>query len=237
MRSGFKITGRDVEICKFILEMKFSTVEEIHKRFFKLTLLGTTSAGIRVAQSRLMILEYRGLLVSKNYFHNKRKIYFPTIKALKLVSTLRPASLLPFPIKNVDIRTFEHDYLLLKLRILLEERFGARDWISDKLLREFPELCADLDESQIPDAIYVNPEGEKIAFELEISLKGLAKYREKIRRYVNIIRQEPGKRPFDKVYFVCAKDIVKKHLDGETKIYQQLFKIEKLENLNLTTFN
>lgn len=230
-RSGFQITNRDVEICKFILEMKFSTAKEIYRRFFQFTLLGTQSTGIRAALKRLMILEKRGLLSAKTYFQSKQKIYFATQKSLKLISALRPASILPYPIKNVDIRTFEHDDLLIKLRGILEGRFGAKDWISEKVLREFPELCSDLEESQIPDAIYVNAEGEKIAFELEISLKSPSNYREKIRRYINYLRSNKTDKAFSKIHFVCTKDIVKKHLDSEARIYQEIFKIEKIENL------
>ncbi len=78
----------------------------------------------------------------------------------------------------------------------------------------------------IPDAIYVDPAGVRVAFELEIAVKAKSRYQEKIKKYVQLMRSSnPQQKVFDRVQFVCAKDAVAKFLIKETRIYGDLFQI------------
>jgi hypothetical protein len=131
------------------------------------------------------------------------------------------------PLSVPDYTNFEHDKLVLKSRLYLEERFGATDWISDRYLRQVAGLKSKSKNVQIPDGIYTNQETKRVAFELERSRKTKSDYAEIIRKYVHIIRSKDQKSNlFEAAHFVCLKDSVAELLRQQTKIYGDLFKIQ-----------
>ena len=46
-KENFRLTARDLDIIEFVLEMKFSTIEDIHSKFFKYTKQGEKSLCLR----------------------------------------------------------------------------------------------------------------------------------------------------------------------------------------------
>ena len=53
---GFRLTDRELDILEFVLEMKFSTLEELHAKFFKVTKWGSTSNSLIWARQRIFQL-------------------------------------------------------------------------------------------------------------------------------------------------------------------------------------
>lgn len=92
-------------------------------------------------------------------------------------------------------------------------------------------ILGKLEDAYTPDGIYKSIQGAPIAFELEIALKSKARYQDKVKRYVQWIREhrnDPS--AFKKVHFVTTNEAVKKHLDNYTTIYADIFKIEMASN-------
>lgn len=223
-----KLTKRDVDICRFLLDMKFSSVEEIHQKFFKVTLLGNESRGLRAAWRRLQTLEKLGFIKALHHFKFLKRFYIPTLAAYKLVSENFPSEIIPYPTKSIDIRTFEHDLEVIRTRLHLENIKEANSWKSDRLLRSLPEFSSLIEKKNVPDGVYIDPQSKRVCFEYERATKAKERYRTKIKTYVNEIRRESSTRLFEKVFFLCENPHVAKILEEEAKIYGSLFKIQTI---------
>ena len=80
--------------------------------------------------------------------------------------------------------------------------------------------------SNVPDGIYKDEIGERIALEIEVSQKSKADYQLKIKKYVAMMRSKDTKiKVFDRVVYVVAKPNVVEYLIKETKIFGDLFTI------------
>ena len=86
-----------------------------------------------------------------------------------------------------------------------------------------------LGEGNTPDGIYTTNQNEKIAFELELSVKAKSRYEQKIRKYISIIRDHKNNiETFTKVHFMVSSDVTYKYLIQYSKLYKDFFMIEKI---------
>ncbi|MFN3698383.1 MAG: hypothetical protein ACK4VO_13175 [Pseudobdellovibrio sp.] len=229
-KSQIVLTLRDYEIIKFILEMKYSTVEDIYLRYFKINSLGLESITNRSAYRRLQLLEENGFLKSERNFILNEKIYLATSKSYYLIlNHFKSEIFISYPLKKIDHRTFEHDHLLVSIRYNLETIERIHSWMSDRYLKsksDFNDLNAF---NIIPDAIYTNLAGDKIAFELELTQKSKDRYRSKIKSIVEYLRKIENKpKAFSKVRFMCKTKAIYESLNNESKLYSKYFQIEYL---------
>lgn len=226
------VTLRDLEIIKFILQMKFAKVEDIHKRFFRVKASGTESVTLRSAYRRLRLLEQNGFLTHTRNFLVNEKIYLATPKSFFLLQkNTSDFTSTPYPTKRLDHRTFEHDHLLVKLREVLENHHAVSEWKSDRYIRTAKEFETINHLKIVPDGIFKSRDGQKIAFELELSLKSKSRYRSKIRTIVDYLRMHNLDRAFNKVIFAYASKPVLNALSNEISIYPQYFTLVPLEKL------
>ncbi|WP_413942745.1 replication-relaxation family protein [Bdellovibrio sp. HCB-162] len=224
---GVILTERDIEVIEFILDMKFSSVEDIFERFFKVTLAGEEARSNEWAIRRLQQLAKAGYLKGTFSFSERTKFYLATPKGYKAVSDAKPEAYVIKPSQVIDHRTFAHDRLVLESRIILENQRAASCWISDKKLRSSRELAGGLVHSNVPDGIFKTESGERVALELELSLKSRSQYITKVRKYVSMMRSEnQAVKVFDRVLYVCAKQATIDYLTKETKIYGSLFEVQ-----------
>lgn len=222
------LTDRDLEIINFILDMKFLSVQNVFEKFFKITNSGTPARSDEWAVSRLQQLAKGGFLKSVHSFSEKEKYYIGTQKGYYAVRDARIMTDVMKPIQAIDHRTFYHDRFIVQARIMLENRMAASCWVSDKQLRSNKELAGGLSSHNVPDGVYTNEFGKRIAFELEYSKKSQEDYRKKIKKYLSIMRSpDPNVRVFEKVLYVCEKESIAKFLSGETRIYGDLFEIKR----------
>ena len=228
------LTDRDLKIIKFILEMKFANVNDIYIRFFKAKHIGIECLTTRSAYRRLQLIEENGYLVSCKNHLSGEKLYFPSPKGYYLIlnSGIEHGSI-SYPIKRIDYRTFDHDHMLIQIRANIEKSENATLWKSDRYLKsnnEFNELSS---LNIVPDGIYTNMQNEKIALELELTLKSKERYRTKVKTIVEYLRK-PSVSPkaFQKVRFLCAKNAILETLIKETKLYTKYFQIENVESAN-----
>lgn len=228
-----KTTARDLEILYFILEMKFSSIEVIHEKFFSTTRFGLKSFSVDYTRQRLTELVRYGL-VNKVDSLLKKNLYQVTQKGYFLLSNSCLEKTIPKISNGIDIRTFDHDLKVSAIRIELERRGQVANWISEKLLSEEEKYRSQLTAEFRPDAIYVNPECEKVAFELELSRKSKERYKQKIKRYIQVMT-DPSvhSRIFEKVHYVFKDCKLLEYVKSETQLYQPLF-VFSLESNYLT---
>ncbi len=224
-----ELTARDFEIIQFIIEMKFSSVDEVFRKFFKLKLNAELAKSQAWAKKRLQQLEKARFIKSVYSFSESTRFYVGTYLGYYALAQMKPLEFLVKPHLGFDQRVFNHDRQVLNCRLNLEESKSGSDWISERKLKSDPQVMKNLTALYIPDGLYTSVTGQKIAFELEIAIKSKSRYKDKIKKYVNIIRSEKNKsRLFDHVHYVCAKDTLKSHLMKETRIFGALFKIETI---------
>ncbi|MGE0632258.1 MAG: replication-relaxation family protein [Pseudobdellovibrionaceae bacterium] len=228
---GFRFTDRDLNILQYVLEMKFSTLEEIHEAFFKHTRDGHISSSFIWARQRIYNLLQVKMLETVDHIASKQ-IYVATEKGYFFLQNSRSTKQYCKPLADIDIRTFSHDLLVQKLRYALENKFQTTEWHSERVLSETQNIRTRLPKEFRPDAIYRNQHGDWVAFELEIARKSHRRYDEKIKFYIDLI-QAPSDREklFTKVHYVCEHPTIAKLLVDKTNLYQEFFKVESTSQI------
>lgn len=223
------LTSRDLEVIEFVIDMKFVSVTDVFEKFFKMTLSGEEAKGDFWTRKRLFQLEQGGFLKSHKVHTEKTNYYTATFKGYYSLAGMHPEKFFTKPVGGFDFRTFSHDKLVLKCRLDLEKCLKVTSWLSDRKLKAQPDLSGGLTSSQVPDGIYILKDGQRVAFELEIARKAKARYTEKIKKYVQVLRSHDlTRKKFDVVQYICTKDDVFDLLVKETRIYGNLFKIQTM---------
>lgn len=227
---SYRMTSRDMDILEFILEMKFSTIEDIHFKFFKFTKTGDKSSCLRWARERVANLVKSDFLKAiKDVCH--RTLYIVTIKGYMYLKNSRTDNFYSRALQSVDGRTYDHDQKVIQLRLALEESGNVSKWISERQLSEIEEFKSLLPLEFRPDAIYETKSGKKVAFELEIARKSKERYRQKIKKYIDLITDGGEKPIFDQVHFVCEKETVCDLIKDQAALFQSFFKFSLLNEI------
>lgn len=229
-KSSFRVTSRDLDILEFILEMKFSTIEDVHSKFFKVTKLGEPSRCLRWTRERVANLVKSDFIKSiKDVCH--RTLYIVTQKGYLYLRNSRSQKFYSKPLSSVDGRTYDHDQKVIQIRTVLEENKMVDEWISERQLAERDEYRQLLTTEFRPDGIYKNSEGQKVAFELEIARKSKERYQQKIKRYIQLMTDDEDRRLFEKVHFVCEKEVVLNLIKDQTQLFQPLFQFNFISEI------
>lgn len=229
---GVKLTERDLEIIEFALEMKFVDLESVYRKFFRMTRAGSATESRWLARKRISTLKTKGFLTASRFFSDSSSVYTATYKGYLSVRNSRPAAETVKHNTSVDIRTFDHDRKVLWARLALAESGEVVAWWSERKLKSDATLTGGLPKQHQPDAIYLTPGGERVAFELEIAQKARHRYQDKVRRYVQLMRAaKVDARPFSRVQFWCESKTVQGILEAETRIYGSLFEVRPLTAL------
>ena len=227
---SYRFTNRDLDILEFILEMKFATIQEIHCKFFKVTRSGQESYSLRWARERLAALVKTKMLEPlKEVCH--KTLYVLTQKGYFYLRNSRNTKTFCRPLYDVDGRTFDHDWRVIQLRIAFEAKGIAKEWVSERQLSDTDQLAKILSSEFRPDGIYTNESGQKVAFELEIARKSKERYRQKVKKYIQVMTEiDPNSRFFEKVHYVCEKQNIIDLLKIESQLYQPLFQFSLESN-------
>lgn len=218
---NFKITEREEEILRFVLEMKFSSVDQIYEKFFQ----WEASSSSRYAYERLQKLVKAGFLFPQKIHTEDKTYYLITPKGYKLIAKQLSEDSLVRPIKRIDSRYFDHDRYVLQCRVFREKTGHASHWISERQLKhQWAILSGGLSKIYMPDAIYTNKKGEKVAFEFELSSKDKQRYVDKVQKFAHLIKRE---RAFQRALFVAYKKSVFEFLTEITQPYGNIFLVVK----------
>lgn len=229
-KENFRLTVRDLDIIEFVLEMKFSTIEDIHSKFFKYTKQGGKSLCLRWARERVAnLVKANFLKVVKDVCH--KTLYIATTKGYLFLKNSRFGRLFSRPLADVDGRTYDHDQIVIQIRTLLEQNGKIVSWVSERQLSEFDEYRKYLSTEFRPDAIYKTKDGKKVAFELEIARKSKDRYQQKIKRYIQLMLENDKQPIFDLVHFVCENETVMELIKDQTELFQSCFQFNLLSEI------
>ena len=173
------LTKRDLEVVRFVLNMKFATIDDIHRKFFRNKQDGTVSESLWYARERLRDLVAEGFLSTERYRFENKCYYVGTKYGYKAVLGLMITDdMTAKPIHRIDVRTFDHDRKVMQVRLFLEEHEKVTKWQSDRQLKmlytDHYSLRGNRDSA--PDGLYYDAEGRLIAFEYEIAQKSKKRY-------------------------------------------------------------
>lgn len=177
-------TKRDVEILKFVNDMKFSNVEMIHERFI-------SERGVQYLQRRMKRFSDLGFVLRLPDWGGRKFLYTVTDEGVSLV--LRHGfNTVPHGLDKIDVRNFEHDKILIDLRVKLESKGLLKDWVSERVLRYEDDLLRfGLGERIIPDAYArsVN-RGDLVVIEFEHARKSNPRIKALLKSYESYFREK-----------------------------------------------
>jgi len=214
---GFRLTPREIELLEFVLDQKFAGTDALYIRFYQ----GEGSKSPRYAIERLQLLSKYGFLRPKRVYTEPRTYYLATDLAQHTIQSLRPDRTVSEPPTEIDFRTFEHDKRVTLCRAVREKRGEVKNWLSERRLKQ--EWTAAngyrLSREYMPDAIYTNRAGGRVAFELELSPKTRERYAKKVSRFLEVMRDKQG--AFSRTLFVTCSDPVHGMLLSVTRPYNE----------------
>jgi hypothetical protein len=234
--SGFVVTDRDVDVVRYVYDMKFCSGDDVCKMYF----LGEKGDSSKYGLRRLKKLVSEGYLqIFKNRLY-KSGFFYITDKGLSLVRDRFRNSFFPkkAPAK-IDTRFFEHDHFVAKCRTGLMRQGLAKNWVSERVIvhdivtknGEYRSkyMLQNLKKSSIPDGLFETRKGETCAFELEFTMKSR---RELISKLTNLNNESKLKNGlFKRVLIVAGSPKIETSLKKITDELGANFKIMNLEEL------
>jgi hypothetical protein len=212
--------------------MKFADIKALYQKFFLTTHSGERSKSDWWARERTGLLKRHGFLSAKRVSFSGASYFLATELAHMALSSLRPGRGFVRPLIEIDVRVFEHDRHIVEARLALEGLGRATNWCSERRLKSETALTFGLARLYQPDGIYWNKLGEPMAFELELSAKTRERYQDKIRKYMDVIRQSELKsQGFKGVLFVVCQESVFNVLVELTRRFEGKFRVEKFNDL------
>ena len=208
--SGMRLQERDYQLLKFVLEQKFISLEMIYLRFFcrKKSLKMPAAKELFTARQRLAKLKENGLVKTEKVLSSGKAHYLITPLGAKVLEA-KSGEAPTFKIsKKIYLPLYEHDSKINMIRICLELRDKCRRWYPEKWIRSAPlpltEEGFKFGPELFPDGIFINSKGETVALELELSRKGLAKIKQKLKLYTKLLEQGI----IHKIWVVATKDSI-----------------------------
>lgn len=226
-RVRVELVERDLRVIEFILDMKFAGCAEVFERFFSRVHDGEVMAASHEwARKRLRQLTQGGFLRAGVGVHGGASVYFATFKAFYALNSVYPERVFPKPTGGLDLRTFVHDRELLAVRMEYERTAPSVSWVSDRRLKQGFASDIGLSGVHVPDALIELPGAGLVAFELEIAMKSRERYRDKVARYVRLIRESRAKpKGLRKVIYRCLREPVFEALSKECRVYGDMFEV------------
>jgi hypothetical protein len=216
------VTKRDVEILKFINDMKFSNVGQVHGMFFR-------GKGKQYLQRRLKKFSDEGILLRYPDWGGRSFNYGVSEDGVNLI--LRHGqNTVPLNLKRIDIKNFEHDKILTELRIELESLGLVSHWKSERLIRyEEDFLKFGLEKRIIADGYAFSVKKEdRVVIEFEHSRKSNQRIKELLNNYENYFK-EKGSSEFGRVLFFFSDSNIKSYYERIFSNMNYTFPVEFFE--------
>lgn len=226
-RVRVELVERDLRVLEFILDMKFAGCAEVFEKFFsRVHDCEVLAASHEWTRKRLRQLAQGGFLRAGVGVSGGASVYFATFKAYYALASVYPERVFPKPTGGLDLRTFVHDRELLAVRMEYERSQPEMTWISDRRLKQGFAADIGLSGVHVPDGLMEFTDGSVVALELEIAMKSRERYRDKVARYVRLIRDSRTKtRGLRKVVYRCLREPVFEALSKECRVYGDMFEV------------
>lgn len=223
---GVLIQKRDIDILKFCLEMKFADIESLNQLFFdaeKKDMFG--------ARKRVHKLELSGYLKSFALLQGtSKKFYLTTAKGCREVLKFATNKYTLNPVSKLSIVTFEHDYGVLRARLLLEKQNRAYEWEAERLLKNSSFFASGkIRREFMPDAIFKNKQGITCAFEYENKPKTTEQLNQKVLRLKSLMDEDSP--VFSAGIFVTSTESLKNKVLKITSAFPNRFVVISFNEL------
>ena len=227
LRVRVELVERDLRVLEFILDMKFAGCTEVFEKFFSRVHDGEVlAASHEWTRKRLRQLMQGGFLRAGFGVSGGASVYFATFKAYYALNSVYPEHVFPKPTGGLDLRTFVHDRELLAVRMEYERSQPEMTWVSDRRLKQGFASNIGLSGVHVPDGLMEFADSSIIALELEIAMKSRDRYRDKVARYVRLIRDSRTKtRGLRKVVYRCLREPVFEAISKECRVYGDMFEV------------
>lgn len=186
-----RLTKRDGEIFRFLLDQKFASLEAIYFRFFdrRRHPSDPLPPQLFVTRQRLGLLQKEGLLTTNRVYTESKSLYLLGNKGYQYLKEFSPEPPYAIPIKSVDFRNYVHDLRVTYCRIALERARRAFQWFCERRIRmKGYEVKGDkLPETVIPDGIFLSSKGQSFVFELESSDRKASRFEHKASEYRSLV--------------------------------------------------
>jgi hypothetical protein len=199
-----KISNRDILLLKDMHLSVFLSFYQVHSNHFqglaKTTVYNRLSKLIRAGYIDTM----RVNIVATHLNHlDIGVVYRPTKKGLQVISCYIDDEILRVDLAPINPACLYHDLLLTDTLRLLKSYFVDSKIVNTKLLKTSLKR-----NTQLPDAIIELPDrSERIALELELTMKSESRYRDIVTNY----RTDSE---FSKVTYLCHNKAITKKIGG-----------------------
>ena len=197
-----RITERDKECVRFVVEQGFATIEQLWK------VAWSDQKNSSYTYNRVLSLEKFGFLKSVKINDTTMKIVTSTPKA-RIITT--ESSAYPTPVQGVSKDLVHHQLHLNELRILFQEK-GLKDWRSAECLAVDPTFRK-LGSRHVPDAFYISSRGIRTAIEYDRTIRKKDRIKERLSLYLAELMSPD--RNIDRLIYLVAPAYL--------KTYQQIF--------------
>ena len=247
-----RLQNRDCDILKFLFEQKFSSLELIFFRFFDTRgdLKEPLPTNLWTARQRLAKLKKALLIKTEKVLSSGKSHYLITHLGAGILNARGkiPDNIKPTP--KIDFSLYDHDLKISTVRVVMERRKKSQIWWPEKILRRSPipirkdhfssnqsEFSHSTQEEEfsfskdlIPDAVFINSKGERVALELEVSRKGPSKVLDKLRLYDDMIESKI----LDKVWIIATRASIERCY---RKVINQSFRKEDAVNFRVDSYD
>ncbi len=209
-RHRLRLTARDYELLRFIYEQKFATLEALYLRYFdsRPNPSDPLPAGFFVARQRLARLRRAGLLITERVYTDPKAVYLISQAGLRTLAAKMPEAVYAKALTGVDFRIFEHDMKVTIVRVAIARSGKGVKWYPERRIRsegfavEAQGYTHALPETLIPDGIMVSSKGERVAIELEASIRRRSRFQFKISEYERVMAGDVA--VVEKVLFIAT---------------------------------
>ena len=188
-----RLTKRDEQLFRFLLDQRFASLEAIYLKFFdrRVNVSDPFPKNLFVTRQRLGLLVKEGFLKTERVYTEAKSLYLLSNSGFQYLKEHSSAPLYASPAKTVDFRQYQHDLRATYCRIALERARRAFGWISERQIRMhgFEAKGVTMPDDIVPDGIFLNAKGQRIAFELESSNRKFGRFQRKASDYQSLIAQ------------------------------------------------
>lgn len=205
-----KLVPLEIEMLKYILEMRYLSLEQVIRRFYE-------GGKVEEMVDKLFNLKY---LHCKDQTLTDKSLILVTPKGREVILGTYKEVPAPQATKYALPGRLNHDMLLNDLRIRFEELNFLKRWVSEMCLKEMPFFLRQF--PNMPDALCKKNNDMAYFLELEVSQKSAKEYRERINHYLKSLKlKEVKEAKIEGVIFFCVKeevaDVIKAQIPKDSK--------------------
>ena len=214
---------RDLQMLKFIGEMKFAGI-----RALKLLFFSNSSCASR-CRIRISLLSRWNCISSVASAHSKEKYYYLKRQGRRLLDEHGLLYEEFRETKTFCLNVLKHTTLISDIRSQMESQGKIKFWVSEKELRESYMSQLASEEVYIPDGFFMDSQGKSFIFELELTQKSKKRIENRIDNMIETMSLFSKKYDSCKALIICKTQSTMNHYKRSP--YSRDFEIKLLDEV------